>query len=287
MSLGIAFKGPEGIVLAADSRVTLFVQQLDVSGQVGQVIPATFDNATKLLKVRDQQHVGAVTYGLGAIGNASQVRTAHSFLPEFESELHKVSKGKPLTVENFAKQLSKFFMGEWERQGMPPSAEHVGDNMIFLIGGYDDRYAVYGKVFDFYIPSRPEPVEQQKDTFGLVFGGQQEVTARLLNGFDHTLVPALQQRFQIKDEEVPGLEEFLRNHLSLKIPYTFLPLQDCVDLSVLLVQTTIELQTFQVGVRGVGGEIDVATITRVDGFQPVREKKIVGRVNRGSSVKGD
>lgn len=60
MSLGIAFKGPEGIVLAADSRVTL-------TGQAGSnlLIQAHYDNATKLLKVRDHDNVGAVTYGLG------------------------------------------------------------------------------------------------------------------------------------------------------------------------------------------------------------------------------
>lgn len=286
MSLGIAFKGPEGIVLAADSRVTLFMQQLDATGTTSQIFPATFDNATKLLKVRDQKYVGAVTYGLGAIGAASQVRTAHSFIPEFESELNKTAKGKPLAVETFARKLSQFFMGQWEKQGMPPSSEYQGDNMIFLVGGYDDRNAVYGRVFDFFIPNRPEPMEQQVNSFGLVFGGQQEITARLLNGFDLTLIPLLQEKFKVKDEEIPELHSTLLQHLSLKIPYAFLPLQDCVDLSMLLVQTTIELQTFQLGVRGVGGAIDIATITRVDGIQPVKEKKITGRVSRSSPIIG-
>lgn len=47
MSLGIAFKGPEGIVLAADSRVTLMTQ---LAGQ-NILLPATYDNATKMLSV--------------------------------------------------------------------------------------------------------------------------------------------------------------------------------------------------------------------------------------------
>ena len=57
MSLGIAFKGPEGIILAADSRVTLMAQ---LAGQ-NIAIPSTFDNATKLLRVEGQKYVGAVT----------------------------------------------------------------------------------------------------------------------------------------------------------------------------------------------------------------------------------
>ena len=82
MSLGIVFKGPEGIVLAADSRVTLTAQ---MPGQ-NMLLPATYDNATKLLRVNGQEFVGAVNFGLGAIGQ-QQPRTAHSFIPEFEEEL--------------------------------------------------------------------------------------------------------------------------------------------------------------------------------------------------------
>src|SRR5215213_6364221 len=82
LSLGIAFKGPEGIVLAADSRVTLTAQQAGTN----TVLPAYYDNATKLLRVRGQDFVGAVTYGVGALGS-TQPRTAHSYIPEFEQEL--------------------------------------------------------------------------------------------------------------------------------------------------------------------------------------------------------
>jgi hypothetical protein len=100
MSLGIAFKGTEGIVLAADSRVT-FLATLPSPGlpnsRSGQqvIVPATFDNASKMLKVKGQNFVGAVTYGAGSIG-ATEPRTASSYIPEFESEL---ANEKQLTVQ--------------------------------------------------------------------------------------------------------------------------------------------------------------------------------------------
>ena len=50
MSLAIAFKGPEGIVLAADSRVTL------TTSTAKGVIHATYDNATKLFAVGGQPY---------------------------------------------------------------------------------------------------------------------------------------------------------------------------------------------------------------------------------------
>jgi hypothetical protein len=60
MSLGIVFKGAEGIVLAADGRVTLMAQMPTPQGPP-ILLPATFDNASKLLQVPSQTHVGAIT----------------------------------------------------------------------------------------------------------------------------------------------------------------------------------------------------------------------------------
>ena len=79
MSLGIAFKGPEGIVLAADSRVTLNAQGQNPQGQVF-ILPSTFDNATKLLKIKNENYkfVGAITYGAGSIGTVQAARTAQA-----------------------------------------------------------------------------------------------------------------------------------------------------------------------------------------------------------------
>src|SRR5262245_17792082 len=128
MSLGIAFKGPEGIVLAADSRVTLGLLMQGPDGVTTQ-IAATYDNATKMLRVDGQTHVGAVTYGLGAIGG-KEPRTAHSFMPEFEQALAQTN-GRRLSVQEFAQKLSDFFMQQWNKS--TPSG-YQGPDMIFLVG---------------------------------------------------------------------------------------------------------------------------------------------------------
>ena len=180
MSLGIAFKGPEGIVLAADSRVTLNNAFTQPNGNT-MVVASTFDNATKLLKVKGQDYVGAITYGVGAIGQQAP-RTAHSFIPEFEAELQRKHNGVRLSVEAFAKELSDFFLAQWNThmQGV-----QIQGDMVFVVGGYDES-APYGKLFDFQLPSRPIPNEQFAATgaFGAVWGGQREHVDRLLNGYD-------------------------------------------------------------------------------------------------------
>jgi hypothetical protein len=276
MSLGIAFKGPEGIVLAADSRVTLNVQvQVPQGPQV--LLPATFDNATKLLKVKGQDYVGAITYGAGAIG-LQEPRTAHSFIPEFESSLANTQR---LSVQDFAQRLSDFFMARWVEAGMPVPGP-PGQDMVFLVGGYDDG-AAYGRIFEIFVPSKPAPHETlPAGQFGATWGGQHQIVSRLINGFD-PMAPQVAREFLHALHEVPQgqldpLDVDLRTKLAAKIPWQFLPLQDCVDLSIFLVRATITLQKWTVDIRGVGGAVDVATVTRIKGFEYIQQKAIIGEV---------
>jgi hypothetical protein len=274
LSLGIAFKGAEGIVLAADSRVTLTNMVPNrVPGQPTILLSATFDNATKLLYVKGQPFVGAVTFGLGAIGQQTP-RTAASYMPEFEAELLQEKKPR-IKVEDFAKKLSSFFMQQWKKASMP-NPPPPGNEMVFLVGGYDENEP-YGRVFALTIPIAPEPVEQSPDLFGATWGGQREFVDRLIQGFDPNLPGLVRDILKGPQEQRPTeavITDELRKKLMLPIPWQFLPLQDCVDLCVFLVRTTIELQQWLMYVRGVGGAIDVATITRSEGFKALQIKEV-------------
>jgi len=274
MSLGIAFKGPEGIVLAADSRVTINAHK-QISENSTLLMPATFDNATKLLKVNGHSYIGAVTYGLGAIGQG-EPRTAHSFLPEFEIFLSE-KKIPRFSVEEFSKELSEFFMKQWDER-MPK--DYKGEPLIFLIGGYDES-APYGRVYQVVIPNNKNPIEQSAGPgiFGITWGGQFEILNRILSGYDPNLLMAVKDRLKLTEEQTKDLNNHLRPIFNLPIPYQFLPLQDCVDLSIFLIKTTIELQKWMIGIRGVGGVIDVATITRTKGFDYIQRKNIRGERN--------
>jgi 20S proteasome alpha/beta subunit len=255
MSLGIVIKGPEGIVLAADSRVTLSIANRNIS--------ATFDNATKVFSFNNKDSkVGVVTYGLAAIG----LRAANSFIPEFEQKLPNES----LDIETFSKKLSEFFMDQWNLE-MPDPSEYKGPDMTFVVGGFDEDEP-YGKVFLIEIPKKPEPVAQHvSQDFGITWGGQREYVDRLIQGFDPRLMDFLKSQTSLP----PELDEFLLQ-MQMQIPLPAMALQDCVDLAIFFVRTTIDAQKLSFGVRGCGGSIDVATITRKEGLKFVQRKQIVG-----------
>jgi hypothetical protein len=278
MSLGIVFKGPEGIVLAADSRVTLTATLTPIAppgttAPPTMLLPSTFDNATKLLKVKGQNYVGAVTYGAGAIGS-TEPRTAHSFLPEFDARL---AAGGRLTVEEFATQLGAFFVEKWNTSGMPAHPADT-EQMVFLVGGFDPD-GVYGRLFEVHVPNQPTPAERMggPGEFGALWGGQRELVDRMIQGYDPRVLNLIQSELHPPLVARTNLEEKLKQ-LAIAIPYQFLPLQDSIDLAIFLVRMTITLQTWQIGIRGVGGAIDVATITQTDGFTPIQQKTIRGEI---------
>jgi hypothetical protein len=51
-------------------------------------------------------------------------------------------------------------------------------------------------------------------------------------------------------------------------------LQECVDIATVLIRVTIELQSLTLGIRGVGGPIDVAIITKRHGTRIIQQKSI-------------
>jgi hypothetical protein len=265
MSLGVVIKGPEGIVLAADSRVTLEAQK-----KGAPPIQVNFDNATKLLSFsKPHNYVGCVTYGTAVIG----LRTAHSFIPEFEQRVLSEKQGR-LTTEEYSKELSIFYNRLWS-ENVPP--DYQGPNMTFVVGGYDPD-ATYGKVFLFEIPAKPESVPRhpKENEFGMTWGGQLEIASRLIQGFDPSLPAIIKETLGLDDEKVGQVYEKLRGNLQFQIPYNVLPLQDCVDLAIFLIRTTMTAQNLAIGIRGVGGPIDVAVIKRTNGLQYVQQKVIHG-----------
>lgn len=279
MSLGIVFKGAEGIVLAADSRVTL-TKTIQQSATQTLAVPATFDNATKLLRVKGQDFVGAVTYGVGAIGQGAP-RTAHSFLPELEADIQNAHGSRRLTVLQFTTHMAQFFLGQWKNL-MKGTAE-PGNDMTFLVGGYDEGES-YGQTYEIKIPSAPEPHEHLPLDFGLNWGGQTEIGEALLLGCGRNTGRTIAEALRLDAEKGDLLTQVL-DRFRAEIPYRFLPLQDCVDLAIFIIQATIKMQSWTTGVRGVGGAIDVATITKAEGFVPVQMKGIAGESRGKQSIR--
>ncbi len=270
MSLGIVIKGPEGVVLAADSRVTLTAEAPDIP-----TIQVNFDNVTKLLSFnKPHEFVGVVTYGQAVIG----LRTAHSYIPEFELNL-KSKKNKRLSIKAYADELSKFYLERWEKETKKGPKETKnppdGSDMMFIVAGYNAGDP-YGSVFLFGIPNKPKPREQStKEKFGMTWGGQLQIASRIIHGFDPIVMNIIREKLNLNDESFDMIRKELVK-LQWQIPWQILPLQDCIDLAINVIRITMAMQGVGITVRGVGGIIEIATITRTGKIKYVQKKRIHG-----------
>ena len=264
MSLGIAIKGPEGIVLASDSRATITVHPENQAA-----FEVHLDNASKLFQFSgDHRYVGAVSYGGALVGE----RLLHGWLPEFEAE--HLSGKERLSVHGYAKLLAKFF-----------KKVRKADDSSFtmLVGGYDPEKA-YGRVFQLKVPGdtlqEPNPGDQN---FGMAWGGQLEVASTLIHGYHPAVLNILAQQHGLSEAQLGEFRAACSEITQLRIPYQVLPLQDSVDLAILIVETTISAQSLSLARRGVGGVIEVVTITRMEGVTDVQRRALQaggGRVKR-------
>lgn len=330
MTLVIAIKSSEGIVLAAESR--------DVFGNF-----AYFDNATKLFSFKKpHNYIGVLTYGVGAIGSDEEPlkRTIESYMPDFESTLH--TPKRRISVSEFAQRISKFFMEQWDAK-MPQT--YQGAPLGFIVGGFDDEKSVDGNLYQIQIPydKDSDPIEINKDDWGSIWRGETGIADKIMFGYDAHIVgdtfskvldyiiPKLPlddggknnirqnlstqlqgstiyerivsdtfsrilaymvPKLQLDDKEKSKIIQDLSNQLQgstilqdlnrqFAMPFSYeLPLQDCINLAVFLIRTTIKFQEVSSTIpRTCGGPIDVAVITRTDGLQYVQRKQLVGEVD--------
>ncbi|MBI4465700.1 MAG: hypothetical protein HY647_13430 [Acidobacteria bacterium] len=150
--------------------------------------------------------------------------------------------------------------------------------MDFIVGGYDEGDA-YGKVFLIEIPRSPDPAPRNPDPeFGMTWGGQLEILSRIIHGFDPAIPKLVGERLSLATDKIDQLAKGLQQELEFPIPWGVLPLQDCVDLAAFAIRATMTLQRLAVGVRGVGGPIDVAVITRTQKLDFVQKKELHGEL---------
>ena len=260
MSLGVVIKSPSGIVMAADSRVTLQVTNTLTAAS----FPVHYDNALKVLRFNPPHtHVAAVTYGQATI--PGEARTVDGYLPELEAHLPK----KRVKVEEYATQIARFFADQWPNPVPPDSG-----TMHFYVAGYDDGEP-YGRYFEVTVPTNATPRELHANDFGIGWGGQREIVDRVIKGHEDGLAAALVARLGLTPEQITQLQQVLLEQ-QLSLPVQVMALQDCVDLAITLIRTTIRVQQLAIQLRGVGGPVDVVAITRTEGVHDVQVKTVHG-----------
>ena len=226
MSLAVSIYTREGIVMAADSRLTLTFPRT-VPGQPAHTVSvASSDSARKLFLTHNR--IGISTFGAAAVNGAPIGGVIESFIAE-------KLKDQDLPPKETAEALLAYFTNLG-----------VSQQSSFHICGYRpantvvEQEAVFLNVAANSVTAMNTPGNQ-----GANWGGEIDVLQRLIN--DVLLVGASGSA----PTPIP----------TFGIPFAFFTLQDAIDFTRYAVQATIDTMRFQSREKTVGGPVDILVIT--------------------------
>lgn len=257
MTIVVALKVGDGLVLGADSASTLFT---------ADQYHNSYFNTEKLMHVRNFP-IGALTFGLGSLKNRSVSSLANDLRarlnggdPEWRID--------PLNarVEDVAKAFLRFFYDELYEPQFKGSVETPV--MGFIIGGYSsDKDSA--EVWRLVLTSNGANLAQivpSEAPWDCVWEGEREPIQRVLFGYS--------DQIEQKLTSVGVTVEDARKLLTSMDPLVngAMPIQDAVDMVQFLIDVTCGYVRFQPGHPTVAKPVDVAAITKHNGFKWIARK---------------
>lgn len=269
VTIAIVIRVHDGLVLAADSATTMSSE-----GPNGQrTVDNIYNHANKIFNLHKGLPIGAATWGLGNIGPASIATLAKDLRRRFmvPSEAHPDWElvAATYTMTEIAQRVKEFLADErYEpfHAGAPNSPE-----LGFLVGGYSagaDEPELYVLRVG---PNGVELSEELKGVTGAAWWGQPEAITRLLLGISNDTTQAL-INLGHKPADARLLTEGIKQQVSQTMVPPAMPIQDAIELAEFLVYATIQFVRFAPGSPTVGGPIEIATITKHEGFKWVTRK---------------
>jgi hypothetical protein len=270
MTIVVTIRVTDGIVLAADSATSF----TDSAGHVAKV----YNSANKIFNLVKVWPIGAMTYGAGSIGTES-ISTLSKTLRDRLTPRRVKQPEKPdpivldrasYTIEDVAKKAKGFFEEHYKAAYPQPVPGYF---LGYRVCGYS-KPANLPEAWEIRIleNSSEGPVRIYEDAhFGPRWAGESEALDRLILGFGSKMKEALIALGAPPDVADQTLLQ-LANHLYANLFLPAMPIQDAIDLAHFLVETAVQFSHFSLRPATVGGPIEIATITKHEGFKWVKRK---------------
>jgi hypothetical protein len=272
LSIAVLINVHDGLVLAADSASSLIVSP-GVSG-----VAKVYNNANKIFNLYKGKPLGCVAYGAGSIGNASMATLIKDLRARLMSGKDAKFDPDQHTMESVANTLGTFL--ESECTNNPATAGAPPIDIGILVGGYSTDENL-GEVWSVEIRNGkmvPPVLMRTKDLPGISWGGVGEVLQRIVFGFSLGLFDVLAEvnnpgQGQVSATQLASeLGPLLQARLQAAIVFAPMPIQDAIDLAEFLVHSAIMFSRFNPGAQVVGGPIEIAAITKHEGFKWIKRK---------------
>lgn len=182
------------------------------------------------------------------------------------------------TVEAVANRVKQFVFDELYEPNFR-DFPHKKPDLGFIVAGYSANASMAD---EFQIDIKegqchgPRPV-RARDQIGMTWGGDPEALNRLVVGISGGLPQVLQNVFRLPPEQMPHVMQVVQQNLQMPLVLGAMPLQDAIDLGEFLVDLTIKFSRFRPGAPTVGGPIEIAAISKHEGFRWIKRKYYFNR----------
>jgi hypothetical protein len=273
VTIAISIKINDGLVLATDSASTLLGQT--PQGQL-QVINV-YNNANKLFNLRKGFPIGAIIWGAGSIGQASISTIVKDLRQRFSGDDPDHEDWKldehSYTVEGVAKKFKEFVFDDlYEREFK--NLPHQKPSLGFIIAGYSSNSPMpdeYQIDIQNGVCIGPRLLRKQ-DEVGATWAGELEALNRLILGYSFQLPALMQAQLGIQPAQMNQAMTNILPQIQLPAVMAAMPLQDAIDLAEFMVDLTIKFSRFRLGAPTVGGPVEIAAISKHEGFRWVKRK---------------
>jgi hypothetical protein len=273
MTIALSLKVNDGVVLATDSASTLLAQQSNQPPVVVQV----YNNANKVFNLRKGLPIGAITWGAGAIGKASTSTLIKDLRRRFSGDDTRRKDWhldeQTYTIEGVALKLREFIFDDCYVPAF--SAWASKPTLGFVVAGYSagsDTAEEWRIDIDALGACTGPVLVRPKDQCGMTWNGDPEAISRLILGHSPGLAAVLEQKLGVPTAQIGPAMRAINESLQAQIVADSMPIQDAIDLAYFLVELTEKYSRYTPGAATVGGPIEVAAITRHEGYKWVQRK---------------
>jgi hypothetical protein len=255
MTIVASVKVRDGLILGTDSMT-----QISTNTPQGPQVLKAYSNARKLFQILSRP-IGAMTYGLGNIGDRSIEGVVLDYCRTNEA-------GLP-TVQEVTQGLYDYVRPLYDAafQGVQQDQLPV---LGFFVAGYSDA-APFPEEFEFMLPvDSAARATRPAQGFGASWRGATNPFVRLYKGYDPRIVERLLARGLTQQD----IDTTVLNDLETSVIYDGMPVQDAVHWCSFILTTTIGYSTYEVGVPICGFPLQVATVLADIGFEWVARPEL-------------
>jgi len=276
MTIALSLKVNDGLILAADSAATLLTQ--GPGGAPGVV--NVYNNANKIFNLKKNVSLGAITWGLGSIGNASMALLMKELRERFSgSDPQWKIDDHAYAVEDVARKVRQYLFDEKYENAFRNVPANSRPSLGMIVAGYStgqDMAEEYQITIANGMASGLQLLRPKEES-GVTWNGVIEPLSRLLVGYDPRLESVLRDQLGIPQDQATQAMAIIQQSLYTPLVIPPMPLQDAIELARFLVDLATNYARFAPGAPTVGGPTEIAVISKHEGFKWVNRKYYYNR----------